>query len=112
MLSNARKTRGIPRTPIGRGVHGAGGSGGSVAAGIPDGTATPDGFGPDMFAPARVGGKPSLTEPIPRNAPGRGLRKLKNLRVRSRLLLLVVIPTVTAVAAGGVFIASSYRPRS
>jgi signal transduction histidine kinase len=37
-------------------------------------------------------------------APGRVLR---NLRVRSRLLLLVIIPTVTAIAAGGIFIDSS-----
>ena len=36
-------------------------------------------------------------------------RALRNWRVRSRLLLLVVIPTLTAVAAGGVFITSSVR---
>jgi signal transduction histidine kinase len=34
-------------------------------------------------------------------------RALKNWRVRSRLFLLVIIPTVTAVAAGAIFIASS-----
>src|SRR5690242_6627351 len=37
------------------------------------------------------------------------LRPLRNWRVRSRLLALVVIPTVTAVAAGGIFIGSSVQ---
>jgi signal transduction histidine kinase len=41
---------------------------------------------------------------LPRPA---SLHALKNWRVRSRLLALVVIPTITAVAAGGLFIASS-----
>jgi signal transduction histidine kinase len=54
------------------------------------------------------------TRGIPRGAHGGGKkptsrRALKNWRVRSRLLLLVVIPTVTAVAAGGIFIASSVQ---
>jgi signal transduction histidine kinase len=34
---------------------------------------------------------------------------LKNLRVRARLLLLVIIPTATAIAAGGGFVASSVQ---
>ena len=42
----------------------------------------------------------------PESRPASG-RALKNWRVRSRLLMLVIIPTVTAVAAGGIFIASS-----
>jgi hypothetical protein len=40
---------------------------------------------------------------------GSAQRALKNWRVRSRLLLLVIIPTLTAVAAGGIFIASSLQ---
>jgi signal transduction histidine kinase len=42
--------------------------------------------------------------PAQRLASGRAL---KNWRVRSRLILLVIIPTVTAVAGGGILIASS-----
>ncbi len=106
MLSNARKTRGISRTPARRGVRGAGGHG------APNGAATPDGAvgrdAPDVFAPARETG----TQPIASAVPPRrksSRRGLKDLRVRSRLLLLVVIPTVTSVAAGGVFIASSVQ---
>jgi signal transduction histidine kinase len=45
----------------------------------------------------------------PRWGPPPSLRALKNWRVRSRLLLLVAIPTVTAVALGGVRIVSSVR---
>src|SRR5207302_5425069 len=36
-------------------------------------------------------------------------RALKNWRVRSRLLLLITIPTLTAVALGGIRIASSVQ---
>ncbi|MGO9297482.1 MAG: nitrate- and nitrite sensing domain-containing protein [Streptosporangiaceae bacterium] len=43
----------------------------------------------------------------PRRKLSRG--SLKNWRVRSRLLLLIVIPTVSAVALGGITIASSVR---
>ena len=43
-------------------------------------------------------------------APGRGSRRaLKNWRVRSRLLLLIAIPTLIAVVLGGIGIASSLR---
>ena len=51
-----------------------------------------------------------------RSAPARGpeahptsRRALKNWRVRSRLLLLITIPTLTAVALGGIRIASSVQ---
>src|SRR2546430_2431708 len=49
-----------------------------------------------------------------RRGAGRALspasrRALKNGGVRSRLFLLVITPPVTAVAAGGVFIASSVQ---
>jgi signal transduction histidine kinase len=67
---------------------------------------TDDGSPPDMFSPTREADQ----------APAPGLavrpssrRALKNWRLRSRLVLLVTIPTVTAVAGGGVFIASSVQ---
>jgi signal transduction histidine kinase len=79
-----------------------------------DGAATADGPAPGVF-PSPGGGaggnggagnlRPGAESP-PRRGPRRGL---KNWRVRSRLFLLVVIPTATAVAAGGVFIASSVQ---
>jgi len=69
-----------------------------------NGAVNPDSSPPDMFSTARVGGQ----APGARPAPGHASRRaLKNWRLRSRLFLLVTIPTVTAVAAGGVFIASS-----
>ena len=36
-------------------------------------------------------------------------RSLKNWRVRSRLLLLIIIPTVTAVVLGGTYIVSAVQ---
>jgi hypothetical protein len=68
------------------------------------------GVGPGAHGPAALshaeshGGQQSGAASPPTRAPRRGLR---NWRVRSRLLLLVIIPTLTAVAAGGAFIASS-----
>jgi signal transduction histidine kinase len=62
-----------------------------------------------MFSAARGGGQqPGGQQPDAGPAPRpRSRRALRNWRVRSRLLLLVVIPTVTAVAAGGIFIVTS-----
>lgn len=66
--------------------------------------ATPlDGPGSGGSAPVRDGSQPRAGS-VPRLA---SRRALKNWRVRSRLFLLVVIPTVTAVVAGAIFIASS-----
>jgi hypothetical protein len=45
-------------------------------------------------------------------SPKTSRRALKNWRVRSRLVLLVIIPTVTAVVFGGIQIASSLRSAS
>jgi hypothetical protein len=69
-----------------------------------NGAAAPDSSARDPFPPAHDGGERTGAMPEP---PLAARRALKNWRVRSRLLLLVIIPTVTAVAAGGVFIASS-----
>jgi anti-sigma regulatory factor (Ser/Thr protein kinase) len=70
------------------------------------GTWAPDGSAPDVFSAADGGHQPGADGPAPRLA---SRRALKNWRVRSRLLLLVIIPTVTALAAGGIFIASSVQ---
>ncbi len=101
LLSRARRTHGIPRPATNQLSRGR-----SPAAAA-DGTAAPDSPAPDVFPPTRGSGnlEPGA-EPAPRR-PSR--RSLKNWRVRSRLFLLVIIPTVTAVAAGGIFIASSVR---
>jgi signal transduction histidine kinase len=80
-----------------------------AAAGPPAGDSSP--------APA-VGARNGQPDgaPSPRSAngaapAGRGSsrRSLKNWRVRSRLLLLIIVPTVSAIALGGISIASSIR---
>jgi signal transduction histidine kinase len=96
VLSNARKNRGISRGATRRMARHANPSAAT------DGTAAPDSSVPGEFPSATGGQRPGGTGPVFR-------RVLKNWRVRSRLLLLVVIPTVTAVAAGGIFIASSVQ---
>jgi signal transduction histidine kinase len=53
-----------------------------------------------------LGGGPHQQAPVSRRAARGGL---KNWRVRSRLLLLITIPTVTAVVLGGIRIASSVQ---
>ncbi|HLX50494.1 MAG TPA: nitrate- and nitrite sensing domain-containing protein [Streptosporangiaceae bacterium] len=73
---------------------------------------------PDSGPPGEASGQP-VDAPPPAGqdrggltqAPGRKAtrRQLKNWRVRSRLLLLVAIPTVTALVFGGFFIYSSVR---
>jgi signal transduction histidine kinase len=98
VLSKATKTRGIPRAAIKRMSRDANPS---AAA---DGAAAPGSSPPDLFPTERGGGQPPGAGPTPRPA---SRRALKNWRLRSRLVLLVIIPTLTAVAAGGIFIASS-----
>jgi hypothetical protein len=98
VLSKARKTRGISRVVIKQASRDA-----SPSAGA-DGAAAPGGPAPDVSPAAPGGGQQPGTGPTPRPA---SRRALKNWRVRSRLFLLVIISTVTAVAAGGAFIASS-----
>jgi hypothetical protein len=98
VLSSAWKTRGTPRAAIKRVSRDA-----NLSAALGGATA-PDRSAPDVFPPARPGGQQPGAGPTPRPA---SRRTLKNWRVRSRLVLLVIIPTVTALAAGGIFIASS-----
>jgi signal transduction histidine kinase len=70
-----------------------------------DGAEAPGGLGrPDGQADGNGAGHPEV--PQARPAPRRAL---KNWRVRSRLLLLITIPTLTAVALGGIRIASSVQ---
>jgi signal transduction histidine kinase len=97
-----------PRTRKARGSHRA-------AAGRPredgtpvtaDGTAVQDRPAPGAFLPKQPGHQPPGGGPAQRLAP---YRALKNWRVRSRLILLVIIPTITAVVGGGIFIASSLQ---
>jgi signal transduction histidine kinase len=93
-LSKARKIRGVPDQAFSQMTHGSG----------PEatGAAPLDSPAPGL-APGRDGSQPGAGS-VPRLA---SRRALKNWRVRSRLFLLVVIPTVTAVVAGAIFIASS-----
>jgi len=94
VLPKARGTRGVPD---------------EVAAQVPPEvgpSATADGSPTEMFPAAPGAGQQPSSGPARRR---RSFVALKNWRVRSRLLLLVVIPTVTAVAGGGVFIASSVQ---
>jgi signal transduction histidine kinase len=96
VLSKAWKTRSIiPYAVVKRVTPDAAPAADGAAAGVGPATAA--------LPPASAGQQPDAgpaSRPVPRRA-------LKNWRVRSRLLLLVIIPTVTAVAAGGVFITSS-----
>jgi signal transduction histidine kinase len=69
------------------------------------GGGTPGGAGtPDSAVPPQVGPAPAA-EPPPKAAR----LALKNWRVRSRLLLLVLLPTLAAVILGGVSVVSSAR---
>ena len=77
---------------------------------LPDDSEQPQGSPPaEHFEPADNGRHRADGATYPRWGPPPSLRALKNWRVRSRLLLLVAIPTVTAVALGGVRIVSSVR---
>jgi signal transduction histidine kinase len=98
VLSKATKTRGIPRAAIkrvSRDVSPSAVADGAAGMGSPASGGFPAARGRDQQP-----GAGSAPRPASRRA-------LKNWRLRSRLVLLVIIPTLTAVAAGGIFIASS-----
>jgi signal transduction histidine kinase len=63
--------------------------------------------------PAALAASPSHAAGTTADRPPRGLtmsrRALKNWRVRSRLLLLIIIPTLTAVVLGGTYIVTSVQ---
>jgi signal transduction histidine kinase len=98
--SKARRGHSVPRPANGQLPRDPGAS---MAADGPVATDSP----PSGEFPS-ADGRGSL-QPGPERPRTASRRALKNWRVRSRLFLLVVIPTVTAVAAGGVFIASSVQ---
>ena len=86
---------------------------GNGLAGEPGSVETSAEAGPASRAPAGLEGREDSTEPggggQPRR-PGRSSRRaLKNWRVRSRLVLLIAIPTLTAVILGGTGILSYAR---
>jgi len=84
----------------------AGDHGGTGSAFGNDGAAVP---GLDLSRPEGAGQADGNGHaPTPRAHPA-SRRALKNWRVRSRLLLLITIPTLTAVALGGIRIASSVQ---
>jgi HAMP domain-containing protein len=89
---------GAPAAGGGAGFRGGAGSGGGTgAAGGAGAAAEPDSAVIPQFSPA-----PAL-------APRTSRLALKNWRVRSRLLLLVLLPTLAAVILGGVSVVSSAR---
>src|ERR1700761_5577240 len=97
-----------PRTRKARGSHRAAVSR-TREEGMPvtaAGTAVQDRPAPSALLPKQPGHQPPGDGPAQRLAP---YRALKNWRVRSRLILLVIIPTITAVVGGAVFIASSLQ---
>ena len=64
---------------------------------------------PPAGSPAGPGPAGSAAGGRPQGAHTTSRRALKNWRVRSRLLLLITIPTLTAVVLGGTYIASSVQ---
>ena len=90
--SGTRKARGSHRAAVRRAPRDDSPPAGAGSTAAPDNPRS---------LPDRAGSQPPRA--------GSAQRALKNWRVRSRLLLLVIIPTLTAVAAGGIFIASSLQ---
>src|SRR5215469_15367135 len=118
--SRDNKVRTVGRTaskPGGR-PGGAAQGGGMPGAARPGGTgpgaARPGGGGPGAARTggAGRGGAAAAQSPAAGQAPLSGRtswRSLKNWRVRSRLLLLIIIPTLTAVILGGISIVNSVQ---
>ena len=105
-MTRASRSRNIaPAAPGAAGDQGGTGSafgrdGAEAAPGL--GLGRPDGAG--QADTGNSDGQPPVPEAHPASR-----RALKNWRVRSRLLLLITIPTLTAVALGGIRIASSVQ---
>ncbi len=90
------------RTYVGGGAPAGGGAGAGGRAGAGGGTGTwgaADSAVIPQFSPATAAAPPAGTSRL----------ALKNWRVRSRLLLLVLLPTLAAVILGGVSVVSSAR---
>ncbi|HEY2518540.1 MAG TPA: nitrate- and nitrite sensing domain-containing protein [Streptosporangiaceae bacterium] len=107
----ARRARGSHRAAVGRWRD----DGTTETA---DGSAFQDRPPASALRPGRPGGQRpggGPAQPLaggPAQRPAAPQYALKNWRVRSRLILLVIIPTLTAVAGGGIFIASSLHSAS
>jgi signal transduction histidine kinase len=100
----SRSSNNAPAAPGAAGDHGGTGSafgrdGAEAAPGL--GLSRPEAAGQ---ADGNGNGHPATPQAHPASR-----RALKNWRVRSRLLLLITIPTLTAVALGGIRIASSVQ---
>ena len=87
----------------------------SGAPGQPSATARAQGPSPQASASGEYDGPPD-SSPNPDSAPAAvpasrrsSRRALKNWHVRSRLLLLIIVPTVSAIGLGSISIASSVR---
>jgi signal transduction histidine kinase len=99
VLSRTRKTRGILPGAANR----------ESAAARPeaaDPATARDNSLPDVFGPSPSGHQRDGASSAARTS---SRRALKNWRVRSRLFLLVIIPTITAVVLGGIRISSSVQ---
>ncbi len=100
VLSRTNKTRRMPSAAVEQEPAD------TQPAAAPDPAAVRDSPLPDVFAPSAGGQHREGAAPGSR-ATSR--RALKNWRVRSRLFLLVIIPTVVAVVLGGIRISSSVQ---
>src|ERR1700760_3846790 len=97
--TRTRRARGSHRAAVGRAREGS--------AFVPAGTtAVQDRHVPGVLLPEPVASPPPDTGPAPRPL---GRRALKNWRVRSRLGLLVLLPTLPPAGGGGLFLAPSPR---
>jgi signal transduction histidine kinase len=82
------------------------------ATNAPPVTVRPQGQAPGTPEPGASNGQPGGSPPPGGAVPATGRtsrRALKNWRLRSRLLLLVIIPTLTAIVLGGIRISSSIQ---
>jgi signal transduction histidine kinase len=100
VLSRTKKNRRIPSAAVERQLA----NGHSAAADEP--VVAHNGSPPDVFSPAAGDQQRDGTAP---RARASSRRALKNWRVRSRLFLLVIIPTIAAVVLGGIRISSSVQ---
>ena len=104
MRSRARKTRSAT-AEAGRPAPAAGPASGAPRHSQAQGGRAENGPPPDGFDASADGSQPARAElPLARTA---SRRALKNWRVRSRLVLLIAIPTLTAIVLGGIRIGSS-----
>jgi signal transduction histidine kinase len=100
VLSRTRKTRRIPSAAAEREPAS------TQPGAVKEPAAARNGSPPDVFGQSPSGQHREGAAPASR---GSSRRALKNWRVRSRLFLLVIIPTIAAVVLGGIRISSSVQ---